>query len=102
MGVSRDYRVPMPIIVCGCQESLDIRKYRVVDFDYICIGVEIRNGFVAEVSRKYESIAGTGANRCGRRGHRLRRRISLRGIGRRGLSACCGIARNNSPCDRRR
>ena len=52
MGVSRDYRVPMPIIVCGCQESLDTRKYRVVDFDYIRIGVEIGNGFVAEVSGK--------------------------------------------------
>ena len=96
MGVSRDYRVPMPIVVCGCQESLHIRKYRVVDFDYICVGVEIRNGFVAEVSRKYESIAGTSADRRWRRGYRLRRRISLRGIGRRRLSAYCGIARNNS------
>jgi hypothetical protein len=94
MGGSRDYRVPMPIIVCGGQESLDIRKCRVVDFDYICVGVEIRNGFVAEVSRKYESIAGTSANRRWRRGYRLRRRISLRGIGRRRLSAYCGIAHN--------
>src|SRR6266403_2067017 len=47
MGVSCDYRVSMPIIVCGRQESLDIRKYRVVDFDYICVRAEICNGFVA-------------------------------------------------------
>ena len=67
MGISRDYRVPMPIIVCGCQESLDTRKYRVVDFDHICVGVKIRNGFVAEVSRKYESVAGTSAYRRWRR-----------------------------------
>src|SRR5262245_1994408 len=66
MGVSRDNRVPMPIIVCGCQESLDTRKYRVVDFDRIRIGVEIGNGFVAEISREYESIGSIGAGGCGR------------------------------------
>ena len=31
MGVSRDYRVPVPIIMCGCQESMHIRKYRAVE-----------------------------------------------------------------------
>src|SRR5689334_4689419 len=81
MGVSRDYRVPMPIIVCGCQESMDIRKYRAVDFDYICVRAEICNGFVAEVSGKYERVAGSSTDPCSRG-----RRLGLIGRGQIGES----------------
>src|SRR6185312_12984248 len=72
MGVSCNHRVSMPIIVCGCQESLDIRKYLVVDFDYICVRAEICKGFVAEVSGKYERVAGTSTGPWSR-GRRLGR-----------------------------
>src|SRR6516225_689268 len=63
MGIGCHHRVPVPIIMRGRQQRVEICKYRVIDFDHICIGVEIRNGFVAEISRKYESVAGISANR---------------------------------------
>ena len=80
MGIGCDHRVAIPIIVCGCQQSLDICKYRVIDFDHVRIGVEIRNGFVAEVSRKYESVAGSSAGPCGRCGRRRGHRAGLRTV----------------------
>jgi hypothetical protein len=93
MGIGRDQRVAIPIIMYGCQQSLDIRKYRVIDFNHIRIGVEIRNGFVAEVSRKYESVAGSSAGPCGRCGRRRGHRAGLRTVagGTTGycLRGCC-------------
>src|SRR5713226_3506742 len=68
VGVGCDHRVPTAIIMGGCQDSVEICKYRVIDLDHIRIGVEIRNSFVAEIGREYESIATVGAGRCGRCG----------------------------------
>jgi hypothetical protein len=67
VGVGGDHRVAMPIISCGGQQGLEICKYRVIDFDHIRSGVEIRDGGVAEIGREYERVA-IGASRCGRCG----------------------------------
>ena len=64
VGVGRDHRVPMPIVMGGCQERLEIGKYRMIDFDHVRVGMEIRNGFVAEIGREYERVA-IGPDRCG-------------------------------------
>jgi hypothetical protein len=52
------------IIGCGVQKVLDLGNRGVIDFAHIRIGVEIRNGFVAEISPEYESIARGEASRC--------------------------------------
>src|SRR5262249_35767126 len=81
----------------NCQESLEICKYCVIDLDQIRIGVEIRNGFVAEIGSEYESIAAVGAGRCGRYGCRLGYRASLRTVAGRSIGrrrrGCCDVAR---------
>src|SRR5205823_14403224 len=57
VGVGRDHRAPMTIIVCSGQQGLEICKYLVIDFDHIAARVEIRDGGVAEISRKHERVA---------------------------------------------
>jgi len=97
VGVGCDHRVSNPIVMGGCQESLEICKYCVIDLDHIRIGVEIRNGFVAEIGSEYESIAAVGAGRCERCGCRLGYRASLRTVAGRSIGrrrrVCCDVAR---------
>src|SRR5262249_11564760 len=93
----------MPIIMGGCQESLEICKDRVVYLDPIRIGMEIVNGFVAEIGREHEGIPSVGADRCGRY-RRLRRRAGLRagvcGIAGWLLRGRCDVARRTGVCGR--
>src|ERR1700730_16879301 len=105
VGIGRDHRVPMRIIIGGCQESLEICKDRVIDLDHIRVEMEIRNGFVAEIGREHERIASVGPDRCGR-DRRLGCRAGLRagvgGIAGWLLRGRCNVARGRSVCGRGR
>jgi hypothetical protein len=57
-----DHRVPIAIVMGGCQQRLEIRKDRVIDLDHVRVGVEIGNGFVAEIGREHERVASVGAD----------------------------------------
>jgi hypothetical protein len=82
------------IIGCGVQKVLDLGNRGVIDFAHIRIGVEIRNGFVAEISPEYESIARGEASRCVRWRCRLGHGAGLRtGIASWWLKVRCDVAR---------
>jgi hypothetical protein len=89
VGIGCDHRVPIAIIMRRRQQRLKICKNRVIDFDHIRLGVEIRDSDVAEISGKHERVA-IGGRRCGRCGRGLRRRAGLSGIARCRLRVCCG------------
>src|SRR6266508_9919 len=87
LGICGDYGVPIPIIVCGGQQLLEIGKDGVIDFDHIRLGVEIADGDVAEIGREHESIAPREPGRGGGRGGRLHRRADLRAVAG-GIAGC--------------
>jgi hypothetical protein len=44
VGIGGDHGVPVPIIVCGGEQLLEVCKDRVIDFDLVRTGVEIADG----------------------------------------------------------
>src|SRR5260370_10168105 len=93
VGVGRDHRAPMTIIVCSGQPGLEICQYLVIDFDHIVLWVEIRDAGVAEISRKHERVA-IGCGRFARLlGHRAGLRTVAGGIAGCSLGVRCHVAR---------
>src|SRR5262249_37351490 len=60
VGIGRDHRVALPVVVRGGQRRLEIRKHGVIDCNDVGVAMEICDGLVAEIRHENEGIASIG------------------------------------------
>ena len=82
VGIGRDHRVALPVVVRGGQRRLEIRKHGVIDCNDVGVAMEICDGLVAEIRHENEGIASIGTGCRGASQRRLGRGAGLCGASR--------------------